>query len=133
VEVSGVFVAAVVLAASRLVPIDAKPASAVCACDFAVEQHCPSVLTIMRLYALSHKTFLVQPHLTSDISAFPMTDDRFSKVQHHLQLLPHGNHHAHSRRVEQKIMPLFVCLVVTDVIKERNIRALISFLNIFYK
>jgi len=75
VEVSGVFVAAVVLAASRLVPIDAKPASAVCACDFAVEQHCPSVLTIMRLYALSHKTFFVQPHLTNDISAFPMMID----------------------------------------------------------
>jgi hypothetical protein len=103
VEVSGVFVAAIVLAASRLVPIDAKPASAVRACDLTVEQHCPSVLTIKRLHPLSHKTFLVQPHLTSDISAFPMTDDRFSKVQHHLQLLPHGNHHAHSQKDEQKM------------------------------
>lgn len=71
VEVASAFVGAIVLSASRLVPIDAEPASAVGASDLAVEQHCPSMLSVGSLYALSRKTFLVQPHLTSDISTFP--------------------------------------------------------------
>lgn len=130
-EIAGALVGAIVLAASRLVPIDAKPASAVRACDFTVEEHCPSVLAISRLYALSLETFLVQTHLSSEVSTFPLTDDRFSKVQHHLQLLPHGIHHAHSKEFCKN--NALLRLMFADVTKERGAQETISFLRTDYR